>query len=198
MTSSTTNFSLPFPDGGDRPCDFAQQWCDFTDALDVVLDRFQATLDRVMPMIPIASLKVSEPTVFTSFGLISYDAVVIDSAGWTTVDLDSTQISPDMAAVMTFSSNVVLTQVQAPGAFFLDPVDTTGVVVEPFLPYAENMDMNQCPVGIPLEDALLFSPGHWVPGISGLRNSISVSTLPTLTIENALFTVYWHSDGGTV
>jgi len=198
MTSHTANFALPFPDGSDRPCDFAQQWCAFTEAVDAVFDRFQVTLDRTVPLVPIASLKISQPTVFTSGTFMPYDAVVIDSAGWTRVDLDATKISPDMAAVMTFSSNAVLAPAQAIGSFLLDPDDTTGVAVEPFLPYAENMDRNQVSVGIPLEDALLFSPGHWIPGISGLRNNISVSTVPTLTVQNALFTIYWHADGGTL
>lgn len=197
MVAFTTNFDFPFPDGSDAPCDFAEQWCDFTDAIDAVFARFQTTLDRTVPMIPIALLSLSEAVVIPDGGNIPYDTVKIDSAGWTAVDIDNTLISATMAGVLSLSVNAVFQQVGGPDMFILDPVDTTGVIVEPQLPFATQMDMGTCPIGEPLE-ALLFSSGNWVPGTSGIRNGVVSNTPPTNTVQESNFAIYWHSDGGTV
>lgn len=197
MTASTTNFNLPYPDSTDAPCDFAQQWCEFTDAIDVIFDRFQATLDRTVPMIPITVMRVTEQIVSTVSYNIPYDTLVIDSAGWTAVDVDSTMISPDMAGVLSFHVSVLHAQAAAPGAAMVDPVDSTGTLTEPNLPFKDQMDMNTCPVGIPLELAVMFSNGIWVPGFSGIRNQ-TLSTVSPFTLQQASYAIYWHADGGTV
>jgi hypothetical protein len=197
MPSNTTNFALPYPNGSDSPCDFAQQWCDFTEAIQGVLDGFQDTLDRTVPVIPIAVLAVTENVTISNFDNIVYDTVMIDSAGWTAVDVDNTLLSPDMAGVLSFSTNGLFTQTNAPGSFHLDPQDSTGAVGEPQLPYREEMDMDTVPVGIPLE-ALFFSDGNYVPGSSGIRNNASISAGSVLTVEDAIHAMYWHADGGTV
>lgn len=38
----TANFALPYPGALDEPCDFAQDWCAFTDATSTVLAGLQA------------------------------------------------------------------------------------------------------------------------------------------------------------
>lgn len=198
MVAFTTNFDLPFPDGSDAPCDFAEQWCDFTEAIDAVFAQFQTTLDRTVPMIPIALLHVSEPVLIGTFNNIPYDTVVIDSAGWTAVDIDNTMISPDMAGVMTWSANTIVEQQLNPNAYMVDPQDSRGFLTEPNFPYTDQMDTNAVPVAMPLPLAVLFSDGGWVPGLSGLRNNVVALNVGTFTIMDAFFTVYWHSDGGTV
>lgn len=198
MVAFTTNFDLPFPDSSDAPCDFAEQWCDFTDAVDAVFDRFQATLDRTVPMIPIALLKVSEPVLIGTFNNIPYDTVVIDSAGWTAVDIDNTMISPDMAGVMTWSVGTIVEQQLNPNAYMVDPQDSRGLLTEPNFPYTDQIDFNSVPVAMPLPLAVLFSDGGWVPGLSGLRNNVVALNVGTFTIMDAFFTVYWHADGGTL
>lgn len=197
MTAFTTNFNLPFPDSSDAPCDFAEQWCDFTEAVDAVFDGFQATLDRTVPMIPIALLSLSAQVTIPDGGNIPYDTVLVDSARWTAVDIDNTLISATMAGVLSLSVNAIFEQVGGPDMFLLDPVDTTGVIVEPQLPYATQMDMGTCPIGEPLE-ALLFATGNWVPGTSGIRNSVTSNIPATNTVQESNFSIYWHSDGGTV
>lgn len=198
MTAFTTNFNLPYPDGSDAPCDFAQQWCDFTEALDAVFDGFQTTLNRTVPMIPIALLRVANPVLIGTFNNIPYDQVVIDSARWTAVDIDNTMISPDMAGVMTFSAGTIVAQQLNPNAYMVDPQDSRGFLTEPNFPYTDQIDFNSVPVAMPLPLAVMFSDGGWVPGFSGLRNNVVALNVGTFTINDAFFTVYWHSDGGTV
>jgi hypothetical protein len=198
MPSNTAIFALPYPNGSDRPCDFAQQWCDFTDAVQAVLDGFQTTLDRTVPMIPIAVLGVSSAFTMTSFNNIPYDTVVIDSAAWTAVDIDNTMISPDMAGVLSWHASATITQSQIAGAYILDPSDSRGFLTEPNFPYMDQMDNNTATVGIPLPLPVLFSDGGWTPGSSGLRNSVGANVAATVTIQYSNYAVYWHADGGTV
>lgn len=197
MTAFTPNFNLPYPDGSDAPCDFAEQWCDFTEALDAVFDGFEVTISRTVPMIPMAVMRVTEQIIAPSAYNIPYDTVVIDTAGWTAVDIDSTLISPDMTGVLTYHASVLHAQAAAPGAAMLDPIDTTGILIEPLLPFKDQMDMNTCPVGIPLEAETLISTGVYVPGFSGIRNETLSSIFP-FTLQQASFAIYWHSDGGTL
>lgn len=198
MTSNTVNFNLPFPDGSDAPCDFSAQWCEFTQALDSVFGRFETSVNRTVPLIPLASMRVSAAVTLPAFSNIPYDTVVLDTAGWTAVDVNNTMISPDMAGVLSMSTSALF----APGvgaiAFLLDPSDSTGTLTEPNLPYSDQMDVNLSDVGIPLELAVMFSTGIWQPGLSGIQNNVGVSTLPTLVVKDATYTIYWHSDGGTL
>lgn len=198
MTASTPLFALPYPDGSDRPCDFAQQWCDFTEAIEGVLEGFQETLNRTVPMIPIAVLSVSEPLSITSFNNIPYDTVTIDSAGWTAVDVDNTMISPDMAGVLSWHASATITQSQVAGAYLLDPIDSRGFLNEPNLPYMDQMDNNTAIIGIPLPLPVMFSDGGWTPGLSGIRNNISANVAATVPLTHSNYAVYWHADGGTV
>lgn len=198
MTANTPIFNLPYPDGNDEPCDFAEQWCDFTEALDAVFDGFQATLDRTVPMIPIAVLWVSGAIILTPFANIPYNTVVIDSAGWTAVDVDNTMISPDMAGVLTFTAGTLVEQAGNPDAFGVDPQDSRGFLTEPNLPYTDQMDTNTCPVGMPLPLVVMFSDGGWQEGFSGIRNNVASLNDTTPTVMDAFYAIYWHSDGGTV
>lgn len=198
MTAHTTNFDLPYPDGSDAPCDFAEQWCAFTEAVEGVMEGFQETLNRTVPMIPIAVLSLSEAVTMTAFNNIPYDTMVIDSAGWTAVDVDNTMISPDMAGVLSWHASATITQAQAAGAFLLDPIDSRGFLTEPNLPYMDQMDTNTAIVGIPLPLPVLFSDGGWTPGLSGIRNSVGVNVVATVTVTDSNYAVFWHSDGGTV
>lgn len=200
MPNFTPGFGLPYPSSTDEPCDFAEQWCDFTQALDAVFDGFQETLNRTVPMIPIASMAITPFIIIPAFSFIPYDRLVIDTAGWTAMDVDSTMISPDMAAVLSLSSNALFAGLAAPGMFILDCIDSTGVLNQPVdIHYDSEMDMNTCAVGIDVEQPTLFSPGHWIPGVTGLRNTGISSSAPADThIEYGNFTVYWHADGGTV
>lgn len=200
MPNFTPGFGLPYPSSTDEPCDFDEQWCDFTQALDTVFDGFQETLNRTVPVIPIASLAITPVVIIPEFSFIPYDRVVIDTAGWTATDVDATLISPDMAAVLSLSSNALFAGRSAPGMFILDCIDSTGVLTQPIdIRFDSEMDMDTCAVGIDVEQPTLFSPGHWVLGVSGIHNSVISSGAPgNVDLEYANFTIYWHADGGTL
>jgi hypothetical protein len=199
MTDLTTNFSLPYPSSTDEPCDFAEQWCDFTAAVDTVLEGFQQTLDRTYPVIPIASMKLSASVLVTSSAIIPFDTVAIDTAAWTDADIDNTLISPDMAAVLTMSSTVEFAPAGGADLFTLLPLDTLGTITSPALFLGTELDTAVITVGVPVEQPVLFSTGIWQKGISGFSNRVILSPGGgNLTISHANFCFYWHSDGGTV
>lgn len=88
MPSNTPNFSLPYPNGSDDPCLFAQQWCDFTESINSVLATFQSGIDRANPVVPGAMLRISTPKNVINLNLVPFDEVVFDTAGMTDLDAD--------------------------------------------------------------------------------------------------------------
>lgn len=107
MPDHTANYALPYPSSVDRPCDFAQQWCDFTDAVEGVLAQVQESVDRIYPLIRISILRLSEATSFPggSGTPIVYDTVDIDTPGWVdTVGMD--KIIPDIGGYVTLLTHV--------------------------------------------------------------------------------------------
>lgn len=123
MPSNTPNFNLPYPNGSDRPCDFAEQWCDFTDSMNNVLALFQSGIDRANPVVPAAMLRISTPREIITLNLIPFDEVVFDTAGMTDLDADPYHI-----------------YIRRPGRYifngFMDK-DTSGVVDSQFTIFAQ-------------------------------------------------------------
>lgn len=197
MPNLTTSFSLPYPAPSDQPCDFAEQWCDFTAALEAVFTRFQATVDRTVPVIPIALLTLSEPA--TVLGGIPFDTVVVDTAGWVDPDVDMTMISPDVAGVLTVTTNLVQTAATLNDTIILT-MTSVGPVVTATNMFNDNDELDRATefVGIYTEQEVFFAPGSYVPGVSGIRPVHDETNTSQVTMNYAQFCVYWHSDGGTV
>ena len=93
MPNNTVNFNLPYPAGTDEPCDFAEQWCDFTEALDGVFDDFRAVLDRTNPVVPLAIVHQTIQRSVFDFGEIPFDTVTADTAAMTDLDADAYYIT---------------------------------------------------------------------------------------------------------
>lgn len=88
MPNFTPNFALPYPSASDEPCDFDEQWCDFTEAIDGVFTTFETGLARTYPVIPIAIMKQTQPLSVSNSSPIPFDSVLIDTAGMTDIDVD--------------------------------------------------------------------------------------------------------------
>ena len=118
MPNNTANFNLPYPSGSDAPCDFDEQWCDFTAAIDGVFDIFQAALDRSVPVIPAAKLRLSTAANFVDSSPVIFDSVVFDTAGFTDLDADPYHIFVDRTGRYTVTlMTVVTTQAAIPPGF---------------------------------------------------------------------------------
>lgn len=104
MPDFTPNFALPYPNASDQPCDFDEQWCDFTAALDSVFATLDTGLARVNPIIPIALVRQSQSVTVGSFIPVPFDTVVIDTAGMTDIDTDPFSITVTRPGRYTISS----------------------------------------------------------------------------------------------
>lgn len=192
MPTNTLNFNLPYPSGTDAPCDFDEQWCDFTAAIDSVFDTFQAALDRTVPVIPAAKLRLSAPADFVDSSPVIFDSVVFDTAGFTDLDADPYHIFINRTGRYTVTCmSVVITQATIPPGFL-----GTWVLVEDGLGGGDFTAMNQATdVGGGL--------GYFIPGYeavltitAGSRLSL-VFTAGSIVIRNMLeayMSVHWHSD----
>lgn len=204
MTAYTPNLNLPYPDASDAPCDFAEDWCGFTDAVQVVLDRFEATANRTNPVIPMAyMLRTGVSSVIAQEQLIPFTDVLVDTAGWIDFDVNSTIISPDIGGRLTLVGYIQLTATAAANTALVGYFDIPGLSAlsasgtnkananaHIFL----NNGLNN---SISFEQEIYVSSGTFVKGVSGI--GIAFRGLTTITVGPTVFGaalgVYWHADG---
>jgi hypothetical protein len=86
--NQTASMGFPYPASTDAPCDFDEQWCEFTGAIDGVFDKWESGLNRAYPAIPAALLRQTELTTIINFNPIPFSEVVLDTAGMTNLDAD--------------------------------------------------------------------------------------------------------------
>lgn len=188
MPNTTTNFALPYPSPSDEPCDFPQQWCDFVDAIDNVLDGFQATVDRTVPVIPVALLQQTEPTTVTNGGAISFDTLLVDTAGMTDMDNAPYLITIKRTGRYTVAGGL------------LCPTETPA-----FPPSFVGITIDEPNISFSTFDFAYTGPAS----IIHLNTSVPVTTLTVgqevqlmldrgalgdFPIESAWLGVFWHSD----
>lgn len=186
MPSNTVNFNLPYPNGTDEPCDFAQQWCDFTEALDGVFDGFQAAVDRAMPVVPLAILQQTVTRTIPNLGSVQFDTVLADTAGMTDIDVDPFNITIRRPGRYTVAAMLAKSTVGAP---FITAY--TSVFVNPHVnAVADLLDRG---AGV----TYFFNPYYPVDTYAAgdkISLSFAVSAQPTIPIEESWLAVIWHSD----
>src|SRR5688500_14304081 len=102
----TPIFSLPYPGPSDAPCDFAEQWCDFTEAIDGVFTTFEAGIARTMPVIPLAIMRLTTVQLIPNLQRVPFDAVAADTAGMTDIASDPFHITITRAGRYTVSGGL--------------------------------------------------------------------------------------------
>ncbi len=181
MTGHTANFNLPYPDGSDDPCLFAEQWCDFTDAVSNILERFQSGIDRAYPVVPAALLRMTAPRSVINTQNIPFDEVALDTAGMTDLDADPYHIT-----------------ITRPGRYTVAAYIEKGSTGIPnsqqslFLPNAVWSILDRgigVTYSIPAYDAVAtYAAGQQ---ISAFFNTGAVGAA---TVDVAWLAVFWHSD----
>lgn len=185
MTTFTPNFNLPYPDALDEPCDFAQDWCAFTSAVNTVATRFENTINRTVPTIPMARMTLNTPVVIINSGVIPFDSVSVNTAGWVDFDASASDIVTDRAGFFVLTAAVLIDTTTVTG---------TGLSI-------------QINTGIPNSDGqldrFLSSVGLCTTNIvqldSPIAHNVRVSRTGTgnIRVNNATFSVWWHADTAT-
>lgn len=97
MTLFTPTFALPYPSATDAPCDFAEQWCEFTNAFNTVASAFQTTIDRTVPVVPLARMELTSPLPVVDGDNIRFDTLSVNTAAWVDFDADPAGITINQA-----------------------------------------------------------------------------------------------------
>jgi hypothetical protein len=95
---------LPFPGPDDAPCDFDDDWCQFTGAIDAVFAKWDAGLSRGYPAIAAAKMLLTEVTPIQNFNPIPFTEVEFDTAGMTNMDADPYGITIQRAGMYTLAA----------------------------------------------------------------------------------------------
>lgn len=191
MTAFTPNFGLPYPTASDEPCDFAEQWCAFTDAMQAVLDGFQSSADRSFPLIPIAQMRLTTPVTLTispqgNFAPVPFDTVEVDTADWVDFDTSQSSMTINRAGRFMIVGNAALDPVNADNTIFL--IRAVSGAVDQRLDFGGDIDIG----GVSAAVAVLTSPQTFE-----LEVAESGSSNDSLTIFQATLTAYWIADGAT-
>ena len=167
---TTPNFALPYPGALDEPCDFAQDWCAFTDAAAAVLADFQATADRVYPVEPVAKMELNTVTTITRNSVVPFDSVTVKRQGRFIAVFDACMQT-------TFVAN----------SRFLVDFD----VAPSTLGQSQELDLATSSVAFCANAMYVTS----TPPIDIYVVLDSTAAVATLEIQYASLAVYWHSDG---
>lgn len=188
MTLLTPNFMLPYPDALNRPCDFDKDWCAFTDAVQVVLDGFQAIADRTYPVVPVARMSVTANVIVGPAQEIPFDTVDVDTAGWIDFDADRSGVYTDRVGRFEIHGNAQISSTVANAFTYLSikqdaDLSLSGFGVDSTLDLAQGV-----PTGPNVARLVAVTgPTRWAL-------VATVNPNMNLTIERAEFTVSWHAD----
>jgi len=185
MTLFTPNFGLPYPDALDEPCDFAVDWCAFTDAVNVVATRFETTVNRTVPTIPMARMTLTTPVTIPNTALIPFDSVSVNTAGWIDFDTSNTDITPDRAGFFVLNANALLNTTLSLGVDFALQFGSVSSLQD------NQIDRATSSVGLTLARVQQLTT------LFPFNVRVQRSTAGNVTINAASFSVWWHADTAT-
>lgn len=185
--NETPLMHFPYPGPGDAPCDFDEQWCQFTGAVDATIDRWEAGLNRAYPAIPAAKLLQSGTVTIINGNPVLMSEVVLDTAAMTNLDADPYGITVTRAGRYTVWGTLIET-------------DTTGGAgAQSVLSLNFENILGQEQNVILVLGAGEYRNTVYMPVLSlpeGIRVTLSVflSGQAVRTARLASLAVFWHSD----
>lgn len=195
MPNFTPNFNLPYPASTDAPCDFDEQWCDFTEAIDTVLDSFQATVSRTTSVIPIAKMARDTDVGIDSSGDINipFTDVVVDTAGWVDFDAAPALISPDTGRVHAV---VGVMQLEPKSANTRNSASIRSLSSDSlFLTETDILDKNTVPSAGNVTQQIFSRTTPYVKGVTGIPLGVLPGAPGPTIVESASLAVFWFADG---
>lgn len=188
MPNLTPNFGLPYPGPGDAPCDFPQQWCDFTDAIDTILDGFQVTIDRTVPVIPVALLQQPSAQFVVNGGAVPFSTLLVDTAGMVDMDSNPYQITIRRTGRYTVAGGMLCpTETPAfPPAFIGITIDEPSIQFSTF-DYAYPGPNNIIHMNASVPVATLNAG-------ESVQLMLNRGSVGNFQVDAAWLGVFWHSD----
>ncbi len=184
---TTANFALPYPGALDEPCDFAQDWCAFTDAAQLVLSDFQASADRMYPVQPVAKMEITTNTFVVNNSIIPFDTVTFSNAGWIDFDASRTTITLNrpgrfIACFNAFMQTTFVANSRFQIKFGLAPLSEQ-----------DSTELDLATTSVAFVGNALYNTT--TPGTNIYIQLASTAAVANLEIQYASLSVYWHSDG---
>ena len=185
MPLYTPTWMLPYPAPSDPPCDFAETWCDLSDAFQVAIDGFTETIDRTEPAIPMAQLRLTEPYTLISGVPIVFDTLGVDTAGWINFDADPSAIVTDRGGYIGVSANATVQSTgTTPVTFQLYMVSGAPSLIDTQI----DQGTANTVYGLQLSGLTLLTSAASF-GLTVARTSDD-----EISLLQAQMTVFWHSD----
>lgn len=204
MTTCTPIYQLPYQEGGDRPCDAPEVWCDFAEAVEAELDRIDGVVLRTSVTIPLAKVSLSAPQTYdatTSGSVIAFDTVHEDTDGMVDFQLAPGEIRPQRSGLYSVRCYIELGTTGSTSNSFIFQLQGVGPVNSPttILPTAGNNPIIQFPDPNLANSMTYCLRSMWRVSLPDSRffptityGSISVGATAQLT--RAEMDVYWMAD----
>lgn len=185
MPSTTPNFALPYPSPSDEPCDFAEQWCDFTAAIDGIFGTFEAGIARTVPTVPLAILRCTVQQPVPNLQLIPFDTVSADTASMTDINADPYNITATRFGRYTVSGGLEL--------------GSSGIVNNQTAMIIQNPDFTITADALDRGNAFIYRTNGFMPTITlnpgeKVGMTFNVGGEMNVTVFAAWLAVYWHAD----
>lgn len=194
MPVLTPNFSLPVPGALDAPCDFAQQWCGFTDSIQTVLDSFEAVADRTNPVVPLAKMVLSRPVVVAETSLVPFDSLVLNNANMIDFDTSNTTIVIKRPGRFMVVFNALFVAPSASNTYFSAQVLPSGAgTINRTTAIDENFSANTTiNVGSTLSAVFYVTS----PPVTVRVTVQNIGVTEDIRIDLASLSVFWFADRG--
>jgi hypothetical protein len=139
---------------------------------------------RVVPAIPVAKVLVTEPVLVPEFQAVPFDAVSIDTAGWTNFDTNNKIITVSRTARYTVTAAAIVSPQGVVNSTWAVQVNA-GV-----FQFVEALDRNSFDVGIVAQATGLITAGTQV----SMFMLAGVAIPAGYTMQRASLAIYWHAD----
>ena len=194
MPVLTPNFSLPVPGALDAPCDFPQQWCDFTNGVQNVLDTFEAIADRTNPVVPLAKMTLSRTVVLAETSLVPFDSLILNNANMIDFDSSNTTIVIKRPGRFFAVFNALFVASVASNTYFEAQLLPTGAgVINQTIAIDDNFCFNSLiNVGSTLSAVLYVTS----PPVNVRVTVQVIGASENVRIDYASFSLFWFADRG--
>lgn len=195
MPILTPNFSLPVPGPLDEPCDFPEQWCDFTAAVQTVLDGYEAIADRTNPVVPLAKMELLNTVAIAETSNIPFDTLTLNNAGMVDFDTNNTTIILNRPGRFFIVLNVLIVAAAAVNGYFqVQILPTGGTTVNRTPATDDNLNPNSL-----INNGMNVSAVIYVttPPVNVRATIQLISAVDeTIRIDLASMAAFWYADRG--